>query len=69
MADEEPLGLQHARQIIEKKGTARRHGDTLEKRGISVDDLLLQMTRNIPSCIFGKEKLMPLQAVMNSKSM
>lgn len=28
------------RQIIEKEGTARQHGDTLEKRGISVDDLL-----------------------------
>ena len=40
MADEEPLGLQYSRQIIEKEGTARQHGDTLEKRGISVDDLL-----------------------------
>ena len=28
------------RQKIEKEGTARQHGDTLEKRGISVDDLL-----------------------------
>ena len=28
------------KQIIEKEGTARQHGDTLEKRGISVDDLL-----------------------------
>ena len=28
------------RQTIEKEGTARQHGDTLEKRGISVDDLL-----------------------------
>ena len=25
---------------MEKEGTARQHGDTLEKRGISVDDLL-----------------------------
>ena len=28
------------REIIEKEGTARQHGDTLEKRDISVDDLL-----------------------------
>ena len=27
-------------QIIEKEGTAKQHGDTLEKKGISVDDLL-----------------------------
>ena len=40
MADEKPLALQYCRQIIEEKGTARQHGDTLEKRGISVDDLL-----------------------------
>ena len=32
--------LQCHRQMIEQKGTARQHGDTLEKRGISVDDLL-----------------------------
>ena len=32
--------LQSHRQIIEEEGTARQHGDTLEKRGISVDDLL-----------------------------
>ena len=32
--------LQYHRQIIEKEGTARQHGDTLEKRDISVDDLL-----------------------------
>ena len=32
--------LQYHRQIIEEEGTARQHGDTLEKRGISVDDLL-----------------------------
>ena len=40
MADEKPLALQYCRQIIEEKGTSRQHGDTLEKRGISVDDLL-----------------------------
>ena len=32
--------LQYHRKIIEEEGTARQHGDTLEKRGISVDDLL-----------------------------
>ena len=32
--------LQLLRKIIEKEGTARQHGDTLEKRGIYVDDLL-----------------------------
>ena len=32
--------LQTHRQIIEKEGTARQHGHTLEKRGTSVDDLL-----------------------------
>ena len=32
--------LQRHRQMIEQKGTARQHGDTLAKRGISVDDLL-----------------------------
>ena len=32
--------LQYHRQIIEEEGTARQHGDTLEKRGICVDDLL-----------------------------
>ena len=32
--------LQSLRQMIEKEGTARQHGDTLEKRGISADDLL-----------------------------
>ena len=32
--------LQCHREMIEQKGTARQHGDTLEKRGISVDDLL-----------------------------
>lgn len=32
--------LQQLREIIEEEGTARQHGDTLEKRGISVDDLL-----------------------------
>ena len=32
--------LQSHRQMIEEEGTARQHGDTLEKRGISVDDLL-----------------------------
>ena len=32
--------LQRHRQMIELEGTARQHGDTLEKRGISVDDLL-----------------------------
>ena len=37
---EKPLPLWYTRQIIEENGTARQHGDTLEKRGISVDDLL-----------------------------
>ena len=32
--------LQSHRQIIEEDGTATQHGDTLEKRDISVDDLL-----------------------------
>ena len=32
--------VQDLRQEIEKEGTARQHGDTLEKRGISVDNLL-----------------------------
>ena len=32
--------LQQLREIIEEEGTARQHGDTLEKRGISVDELL-----------------------------
>ena len=32
-------------------------------------EVAIQMRTNIPSCIFGKEKLMPLQAVGNSISM
>ena len=32
--------LQRHRRMIELEGTARQHGDTLEKRGISVDDLM-----------------------------
>ena len=32
--------LQRHRHMIELEGTARQHGDTLEKRGISVDDLM-----------------------------
>lgn len=30
-------GLENLRRNIEDKGIARQHGDTLEKRGISVD--------------------------------
>lgn len=32
--------LDTLRKDIEKTGIARQHGDTLEKRGISVDDFL-----------------------------
>ena len=42
MSNSQDLGafLQHHRQKIEKEGTVGLHGDTLEKRGISVEDLL-----------------------------
>ena len=32
--------LKNLRRNIEDKGIARQHGDTLEKRGISVDNFL-----------------------------
>ena len=37
---QDPRELLQRHRQIELEGTARQHGDTLEKRGISVDDLL-----------------------------